>query len=613
MIPILPSKLTRRTNLLISFFILASVAAGQARVNGDSLSINDRDTNDDPLGSAAVVLNEDNLADMDIEEFGDWIAPLPGFYPLDQAGFAQPFRGQFMGLAPWTIKTRFRGREVQDRLLGAPELGWIPPESLNRVTYDPLSLDCAGARIDADLRSLRPVPPSSRIATRDGFYGLGTVDFDLAEKISHALSLDGGGRVATFNGRLAHSEGYGLNLRAEVVWWDSASAHIDSTGLWGWWGIMQTRRNAQVPFVPANHNMERYESDAVLHWRRFTLRGYGVQQRETYAAGDADSWDELGLIAEKSWGDDKLGSQFQLNSAMARWRLKTMDWSATSFGGAEARWNWRPLKALSFGALLGLQVCGDFDPERHLGLEAEANVLPWAALLIGASQHQRQPSRFESAADFEPGTHYLIYDPVFFQYPEAPVLGASDLDNETYTKFFAGSQFHALRIIGSLAYVAYNVEKPISWRLDGDRIQAYNAPTESDAGALATFIFKPHADIEIGTNGSYLPLDSGQRRLFPEFMYHVWAQYRELLFNDNLDLRLRVFEDFWGQRWLPVSGGWEKEDESHVLSARIGARLYGVRLYYGVNNILSTHYDLLTGFPMAHKEEVWGISWNFTN
>ncbi len=596
--------------LLFSLNVSADEAATTAEESSSLDSLNSAR----PLPcSSAVVLSEDDLADMDAEEFGDWIVPLPGFYPLDQAGFGQPFRGQFMSLAPWTIDLHFRGRKLEDHLIGSPELGWLPPGSLSRVTYNPFALDSPGARIDADLRILEPTPPSSRIATRDGFYGLGTVDFDLAQKVGPSLLLNGGGRVATFGGRLPHSEGYGLTLRAEIVWLDSVIAQADSSGLWGWWGIMQNRRNSQVPYSSVNHNGERYESDAVLNWKRHTFHGYGIQQRETYGGGDSDSWDEAGLIATTHLGHEDLGGEVSLKGATARWRLKSMDWATTAFGGANASGRWKALDYLNLDAYLGLELSDDFDAERHLGFAAKSGITPWSSLFAGVSQHQRQPTRFESAANYDPGEHYLPYDPVFYQNPELNVQGNPDLKNETYTRLFAGGQLRSSMLSGMLAYTQYSIEDKIAWQVQDGKIRAFNAPEEDLEGALGSCILKPHPRWQIGCTGSYLPVESGERRLFPEFMYHAWAQYQLKLFNDNLDMRFRVFEDFWGRRWLPVAGGWEKEKEVHVLSARIGARLYDVHVYYGVNNILDKHYDLLPGFPMIHREEVWGISWNFVN
>ncbi len=607
--------LLRKKCLLLVVFILGNAVgffsdstAEEGVVNEDSLI-----TKDERKFSLALYLPEEDLADIDHEEFGDWISMMPGFYPLDQGGYAQPFRGQIMGLSQQTVSLHFRGRLVEDHLLGTPEFGLIPPESITGISFNPISPQSSGAIINADLRVLTPSPPSSRIATRDGFYGLGMVDFDLAEKVSPVLVLNGGGRVSTYGGRLYNGKGYGLNLRTEVVWLDSNRIAEKSERIKGWWGISQSNIISGVPFENITYNRERYETDAVLYWHRFVFRTYGFQQRETYGSGDADSWDELGVAIGSSIGNQRLGAEVNLHGNAAQWRFKTMDWSTTSFGGAETYFKWGIFNALKLESTAGMKWSDDFYPERHLGVGAEVRIKSSVTLFANAAQHQRRPSRFESAADFAPETHYLPYSPVFYQYPDLNVKGNGNLENETYNKIAVGGRVDMEVLSGAVSFCQYRIEDPITWQLLEGKIRSCNAEDEEAAGGLGWMILRPFTGLQIGGTGSFLPLESGERRLFPEAMGHTWIQYRQLLFEDDLDLRLRVWEDFWGQRWFPVPGGWLKMKDNYVLSARIGARLYGFHIYWGINNILDEDYELVPGFPMMHKEEILGISWNFIN
>jgi hypothetical protein len=150
-----------------------------------------------------------------------------------------------------------------------------------------------------------------------------------------------------------------------------------------------------------------------------------------------------------------------------------------------------------------------------------------------------------------------------------------------------------------------------SWQVVNEELVSYNAPDVDFMGAMGWFAYRLREFVEIGGTGSYLPLETGKRRLFPELMVHSWAQYKLLLFNDKLDLRFRIWENFWGQRWFPVPGGWEKVADDFIISGRISARIYGFHIYWGLNNIFSKEYELLPGFLAMHKEEVWGLSWDF--
>ena len=96
-------------------------------------------------------------------------------------------------------------------------------------------------------------------------------------------------------------------------------------------------------------------------------------------------------------------------------------------------------------------------------------------------------------------------------------------------------------------------------------------------------------------------------------MAHVWAQYSLPLFHNLLLLRSRSWMDFWGQRSGPRLNGWDFMPNDVILSSRLSAYLLGVHLFWEVRNITGRQYELFPGYLMMHKEEVWGVAWNFRN
>lgn len=579
----------------------------------DSVLIKDNFSQaDSSLTYHAVVLNEEQLADIDHEDIGDWLIFMPGYYPLDQGGYAQPIRGQFMGLPSWAIALHYRNREYEDHLLGAPELGMISPGSLNILRFTPFGNESPGAALEGQIRASVPEPPSSRIGTRDGYYGLGFVDFDLTEKITPSFLLNSGGRVSTYNGRLPHSEGYGLNLRAEVTWWDSTIAQADSSGLWGWWGIMQNSRDSEVPYQSVSHNYDRYETDFSIHYRKFNIHGYGIQHRESWAGKD-DGWDEVGIGVIKGLQYDDFNIKASLEGSLARWKLNNISWRSASFGGGEIGIIYSPVKNVRANLTGGFDYADDFDIKNRTSIRLTVSPTVRSSFFIGGTIHQRWPSRFETYADFPQRKHYLPYDPVFYQYPVEGIVGDINLNNETILSGFAGGGVRTDRFSGELNVATYKLTDPIRWKVENETIVSYNAPDEEFTGTMGWFTFLPSEILEIGGTGSYLPLDKGERRLFPELMLHSWIQYKLLLFNEKLDLRFRIWENLWGQRWFPVPGGWEKVADDFIVSGRISARIYGFHIYWGLNNIFSRDYELLPGLLAMHKEEVWGLSWNFVH
>jgi hypothetical protein len=559
-----------------------------------------------PSSPTAVTLDERRLTEMDHEEFSDWIAVMPGFYPLDRAVLGAPSYGQIPGLSSAYLRLSFRGRGLQDHLLGAPELNWIPPEALSRIVYEPFSLSSQGASIDAVLRTMETVPPTSRIATRDGYYGLGTVDFDFGQKIAPDLVLNGGGRVATYGGRFSNSEGYGLNLRSEVTFKASAA-------LAGWGGVMQNKSNAEVPFSAVSYNRDRYDGDIAVIWKSHYIGVYGVQQRASYGGGDRDGWDELGAVYRRKMQWQDFVCSLDLNAAIARWRLKGMDWSSTSFGSAAADIHWLREDVLRVDSHIGMGLSDDFDPERHLGLRVRRLLFKSVEFAAGVTQHQRAPSRFETSADFAPAEHFLPYDAAFLLYPTADIKGKTDLRNETCTTVFVGPALNAPALTATLSGFWLRLKDPVQWRLEDNLLRPWNATPQETLGLLGWISIRPKEWAEAGLSGSFAQADGNDKSLFPEFIGHAWMEFNQPAFQEELILRLRIWSDYWGRRDFPTAADWREVGDNLTLNARISAELLGVHLYWGVNNILREEYELYPGYPMMHKEEVWGVSWNFQN
>ncbi len=559
-----------------------------------------------PVTLTTLVLNRDQLAEIDHQEFSDFVRLMPGFYPLDRAGLATPAQGLMLGLSAKTLDLNFRGRRIEDHLLGAPDLSWIPPEALSRLDLTPLPLTSPGARVDAWLSSLESLPPASRISVRDGFYGLGTVDFDLAQKITPAVILNAGGRVTTFEGRYDNNAGYGLNLRTEV-------GFRISPELGGWGGLMQNRLNSGVPYAAVNHNRERYDADFSLAWKQWLGNVYGYDQRETYSGSGSDRWQELGLILGTThrWGT--VTREFHLQAAQSRWRLNGLDWATTTSGGVNSNLTWTAPNQMNAVLHLGLDVSDDFSPERHLGLSLEQPLFNTVAVFAGATQHQENPTRFETSANFLPGTHFLPFDSILYLNPTMIVQGNQSLVNETYNTLFSGIRTKSEHFSGSLAAFWRRVDDPIAWHVEDSTVVSYNAERREDYGLMGWTVFRPGKRLEFGVSASWLPRIDQEKRLFPENIAHAWAQYSQPLIQNDLLLRLRVWSDFWGQRQAPTAGSWTNLQNDAILSARISAYMLGVHFFWEVRNATGKRYYLTPDLEMMHKEEVWGVAWNFRN
>ncbi|MFH1736101.1 MAG: hypothetical protein ABIE92_15470 [bacterium] len=598
----------RLTSLLLLLIIILSLSASKLSAieseNDSSFSQTER--------PAALTLDDFDLGDFDFEETADWITLMPGAYPLDAGEFHQPFRVLYLGLSPKVTTYNYRGRVISDPLLGSPETAILPPNALSQLKYDAFSLEGSGPHVTATLRDLSPTPPTSRIAHRDGFYGMSYVDFGLSQMVTPSWRLNGGGRIANFSGRIGNTEAYGLNLRAEVVWWDSTYAKADSSGLWGWWGIMQNERKSGVPYQTYDHSTKRYETDAVLFWKKNKLHLYGLQQVETFHNNE-DGWEELGLLLSRDFITEGKGINLEVRANLARWKLSNTDWASTSAGGGTVQGFHYFGGLLRLDGPLGIDLSDDFDPSRHLGIKASKKLINSLTGFLSAAQHQYFPSRFETDAFFESGEHYYPYHHTFYQNPDLTVDGSRDLKNETITSVQAGIDLQVDHIRGQLGVIHFNVAEPLNWVVEDGFIKSVNGDSEENSGLIGWLRYNLIPEVEFGVTGSYLPLSDNQKRITPEISAHTWLQYKLLLFNDHLDLRFRLWLDVWGERYLPIPGGWESAPLDLVTSGRINARIYNFQIYYNLINMFDLRYELLPGYPMMHKEEVLGISWTFTN
>jgi outer membrane cobalamin receptor len=87
--------------------------------------------------------------------------------------------------------------------------------------------------------------------------------------------------------------------------------------------------------------------------------------------------------------------------------------------------------------------------------------------------------------------------------------------------------------------------------------------------------------------------------------------YRRTLLHGDLRLIGRVEGVYWGERILSQSFRTYTVPEASVVNFRITATIREFTIFWGMNNVFSERYRLVGGYPMIHREEIYGVRWNF--
>jgi hypothetical protein len=142
-------------------------------------------------------------------------------------------------------------------------------------------------------------------------------------------------------------------------------------------------------------------------------------------------------------------------------------------------------------------------------------------------------------------------------------------------------------------------------------IQAHNGATTSWQGGYIAGTWAIWDSLELSGLASLNDAIDDPEGIVPKESGWGAITYRHTYFEDNLRMVGRLEEVYWGERSATKYLRSYTLPEVNITNFRISATIKNVTLYWGMNNLLSEDYELLGGYPMVRREEVYGVRWNF--
>jgi hypothetical protein len=153
---------------------------------------------------------------------------------------------------------------------------------------------------------------------------------------------------------------------------------------------------------------------------------------------------------------------------------------------------------------------------------------------------------------------------------------------------------------------------PIVFREIADGfLQAFNGDRTTWQGGYVTGRWAIWDSLELaGSLSANDPIDDPNHYV-PDKNGWGTVTYRHTYFHGDLRMIGRVEGVYWGERILSRYLRTYTVPEASVINFRISATIKDFTIFWGWNNVYPERYQLLGGFPMIHREEIYGVRWNF--
>jgi len=530
---------------------------------------------------------------------------LPGFFHYDLALPGQP---QYLVHRQNQIAVTIFGLPQNSALTGSYDLLQLSPGYIQTIESDQSAVDgviSAAGVVELRPEKIDPSKPYSRVNYRDGYYGFGAADFVFAQRLSKAYTLQAGGRVSEFNGRFANSKQNGEKFHGSMFYfrpegWNfqltflshhnrGEITHTSDRRLFLRQDLFLLGENSSpnpISFAGQHYTSEddyynkpdaleqayrfrlsqkrnllgfKLEPALFLEWYSVHLSGFAERQASAAAAVQAHS-QLFSRLINRSAVSLASGRELLLNLASV-FEYKLADNASTALTCARTQ---QP----------ALPLC------RIYGLTAEDYFLPASPLwaLPPAAQiepnYELQPQTIESinlSGQFLFGT-YLRFKPAIFHQ----------------------RQFDCFSLQPS---------SPGCWRW-------VNLPYEQLSGGEAGLEFADWRGFSGHLNWTYQNPPS-TANFIPHHWGFISAAWQHKFYQGDLDFTVEIHGSYIASRAGEIGGSHHNLGDDNVWGLLLLYSIGDFTFFWGNENIFSRQYEIIPGYEMIHREEVWGINWIF--
>ncbi len=589
-------------------------------VPGDTLSILDMQFKTGPLMS---LLKADSSLGRGSRygSFADLFDQLPATFFMHHGSVGQMADGSLFSAhgAPFILD--YDGLILNDPLTGAADLNLLPVQSIEQFELITsghgrrFGLAPAGQLLQVDTRNMAALPVKTRVAYRTGDNGYDEVDARLGMLASQRLAINAGGVLKSYGGTTLFSDYKAQKINAKI--------DIKLNPTWtARYLLLYNIFNRDEPFLnfetnPGfyyyHHKDYRFDHGFRLQRGRFftAMLQYTALHRELYTPNRniIKQQHEIDVVRLTTRFYKPVGG-LDLNAGLngeflhpisnrlpARSRYSTGAWGYISS---------RPRNKLFWNGGIRLEKQRDYDmfiqPEFSLTFTPKDSF----KIQLWASQQNTAPGLYALHAD------------------EPFKRGAKDLKPSSFSHAGAGIE---------IKNHFFDLYAALSATLAQDRIAEQPESTASDTLVYTNLPRHVITSADLFLNaGLYKGLsawtklklflfpgpDSRRYRVnIPDACLQGYLQYRNIYFQNNLDLSLRMGCTFMNARpgpepwYAPVSPSATEMGLFIIPYVHAIFAIKDVVLFISLHNFTGQEYQHMYGYPMPGSQLRWGVVWRF--
>jgi hypothetical protein len=572
---------------------------------------------EDPI-NFALYFDRAGILEPEVEDVSDVVRYFPDTYPFDMATFGAYSGVSIDGQTPRRSEYVLDGRSLNERRNGMVDLNEITPEEIEQLSDEPHPSWSEPAATGGTIgfRSYLPMAdvPFSRIDVRAGYYGFTTVDYHVAQKLYKNWYTNLVGQVGYFGER-------GPNTDAESVHFRGHITH-KPTPLWsGRLSYYHYRSKNTIPYPASHHKTVR--NDLILSVaRRLHPNSESRLELQTWVTDIRHNDQNILREIEQRVGSDLriIAPVCSIGSIWAgvfgeAWEIQSDndpskdDREFRFTGGAEV-----PIASIvdfQTSALMSLYSSGISEPAGSASLSFRPE--HWIRLRGTGEWTFRAPSYFEQFGHGRLDIREDLVEPFLLYSHLDTLIAAMELDPER-SQTFSGAMDLLLPWSLRLTFGVYRKEltNPILFHeIEDIYVQAFNGERTKWQGGYIAGQWAIWDSLELAGRLSFDDAIDDPSHYVPDESGWGTITYRRTLFHGDLRLIGRVEGLYWGERILTRNLRIDTAPRASVINFRISATIRDFTIFWGMNNVYSEKYQLLGGFPLIHREEIYGVRWNF--
>jgi len=612
--------------------LLLTVACTNAQTVQDNVSLSDSsllvidqpDTHiSEPWdGFSSLRIDTSEIVNSGYGSLGDVINVFPNAFYLNRGSIGQMALTSLFSAPPNEAQLQYDDLILTDPLTGLSDLNLIPVEQIAEVRLPTLAkqvfwgYQSLGQTLQIIPRDISNLPVRSRIAYRTGDYNYDDIDVMLGMRLSPKTDLNLGGLVKNFDGLTSHEEYNAQKIRGRLARKIGSDSNVRYSFLFNRFDLdVHLPYNIASTTIPVRPHQKDLRYDHAITFEKKSPNRLKIAFQHTrlyreyydYRAEIEELYepDVLRLSAEYSRPIRSFqfitGGQLYANFI----RSKNVDNFATVQGLEWLGAAYKAKQNVEIELLLKSTQRSGFAPA----------VNPAATLRYNPTDRWRFQLITSQSTDY-PGPMELCYP--------SPVLAKSwnqrPMKNSSATLL---GEYSASKVSVFMSVSLGRIKDRLVTHQAQEGICFTNHPLETRIGISGAVRYQPADWLQFYFKGMYNTAQSstdGYHLLnLPKGYITNYVDVSRRLFKGDLLTTLRLGVHYLGPRWShsfwtgEYGGEHMKLQSILVPYARIIFLIDNVTIFFSMQNLLGTEYQLMYGYPMPGSEFRWGLNWNLVD